>query len=214
MTQIKIAIVEDEIEFQEWILEEIATADDIASVGAFKTAEEALEKVPALEPDVVIMDLTLHNSAMDGIECILRLRQNLPEVEFLVISSNANEQYLFEAIKVGARAYLQKGEISRELVELIREFSAGGSPMTPGIARRILNFFGRPRKYQEQLGKLSPREREVLEQLSRGFLYKEIADNLSIAEGTVKQHLNKTYKKLEVNNSIEAILKLLGRDPG
>lgn len=211
MPDITIAIVEDEIDFQNWILEEVEEANDITCLGAFDIAEVALRQIPALEPSIVIMDLTLHKSPMDGIECMVRLRQVLPEVQYLVITANNDEQHLFEAIKVGARAYLQKDEIPRKLVDLIREFNAGGSPMSPGIARRVLNYFNTPNKVVD---KLSPRELEVLQQMARGFLYKEIEKNLNISIGTVKQHAHSIYRKLEVNNNVEAILKYLGREPG
>jgi len=211
MSNITIAIVEDEVDFQDWIRDEIAEAEDISLLGAFDVAEDALRHIPALNPHIVIMDLTLQKSPRDGIECMVRLLQVLPEVQYLVITANNDEEKLFEAIKVGARAYLQKDEIPRELVDLIREFHAGGSPMSPGIARRVLNYFNQP---TELISKLSARELEVLRQMARGFLYKEIAANLDIEIGTVKQHTHKIYKKLDVNNNVEAILKYLGRKTG
>ncbi|HMQ47381.1 MAG TPA: response regulator transcription factor [Saprospiraceae bacterium] len=211
MDKIKICIVEDELEFQEWIVDEINEVDDIESLGTYDLAEDALIEIPRLKPDIVIMDLGLNKSNMDGIECMLRLKLVSPGIKFLVITSNTNESLVFEALRVGAGAYIQKGDIPRDLIDLIREFYQGGAPMSPGIARRLIESFHKPPDDLVMLNNLSTREMEILDKLSQGFLYKEIADQLKIAEGTVKQHAHNIYQKLQVNNRTEAIRKYLNK---
>ncbi|MFK8008458.1 MAG: response regulator [Saprospiraceae bacterium] len=207
--KIKVIIVEDDLEFQSWILEEINDAPHIECIQTFDVAEDALAAIPQLKPDIVIMDLGLDKSDMDGIECMLRLKIVAPKLKFLVITSNSDEASLFEALRVGAGAYVQKGDIPKQLIDLLEDFHLGGAPMSPGIARRIIENFHKPAEDLVRLKTLSPRENETLELLSKGFLYKEIGNKLTIAEGTVKQHTHNIYKKLQVNNCIEAIRKYL-----
>ena len=207
--KIKVCIVEDDLEFQSWILEEINDADYIECLSTYDIAEDALAEIPQLKPDIVIMDLGLEKSDMGGIACMLRLKLVVPEQKFLVITSNSDESVLFEALRVGAGAYIQKGDIPKQLIDLLEDFHTGGAPMSPGIARRVIENFHRSAEDLERLKTLSPRENETLALLSKGFLYKEVADKLTIAEGTVKQHAHKIYKKLQVNNAIEAVRKYL-----
>ncbi|MEM9885274.1 MAG: response regulator transcription factor [Bacteroidota bacterium] len=206
---IVISIVEDELDFQEWIQEEIEEVEDIVCSGIFDKGEEALKEIPVINPDIVIMDLSLKKSKMDGIECMLRLNIVMPEIKFLVISSNDDESIIFEALKVGAGAYIDKGEITEKLIKIIYEFHKGGAPMSPGIARRVIQRFHKDKEDLEKLNKLTERQNKILSSLSEGFLLKEIADQLGIAEGTVKQHTHTIYKKLQVNNRTEAIRKYL-----
>lgn len=206
---IQICVVEDDIEFQEWILEEISSDKTIKCIGTFDVAEDALANIPSLRPDIVIMDLTLEKSDMGGIECMLRLRVVFPKIKFLVITSNVDDSFLFEALRVGAGAYIQKGDIPRNLAELILEFHEDGAPMSPGIAKRVIENFHKLPDDLIRLKSLSFRESQILELLSKGFLYKEVADKLSIAVGTVKQHTHKIYNKLQVNNCVEALRKYL-----
>ncbi len=209
--KIKVSIVEDDLEFQEWILEEIGEDPNIECVGKFDVAEDALKSVPDTKPDIVIMDLALEKSDMGGVECMLRLKEIMPKLKFLVITANSNESVLFEALSVGAGAYIQKGDIPRKLVVLIREFYNGGAPMSHGIARRIIAQFHKPVSVIAELKELGQRETEILGLLSKGFLYKEIADKLGITIGTVKQHTHNIYKKLHVNNRTEATRKYLNK---
>ncbi|HFB99463.1 MAG TPA: response regulator transcription factor [Phaeodactylibacter sp.] len=207
--EIKVVIVEDDLEFQKWVSEEINEASFIKCLQTFDIAEDALAAIPQLKPDIVIMDLGLEKSDIDGIECMLRLKVVAPHLKFLVITSNTDEAMLFEALRVGAGAYVQKGDIPKKLIDLLKDFHAGGAPMSPGIARRVIENFHKPTEDLMQIKKLSPREHETLALLSKGFLYKEIGGKLKIAEGTVKQHTHNIYKKLQVNNCIEAIRKYL-----
>jgi DNA-binding NarL/FixJ family response regulator len=206
---INISIVEDDREFQSWILEEIKEAAHINCLSTYDNGEDALAAIPQLKPDIVIMDLNLNNTEMDGIECMLRLKLVAPAIKFLVMTANNDESSLYDALSAGAGAYIQKGDIPRQLSDLIGEFYAGGAPMSSGIAKRIIENFHRQPEDIMQLKSLSTRENQTLELLSKGFLYKEVADRLTIAEGTVKQHAHNIYKKLQVNNCVEAIRKYL-----
>lgn len=207
--KIRVSIVEDDLEFQKWILEELDEAAHIECISTYDVGENALAELPQIKPDIVIMDLALEKSDMSGIECMLRLKLVSPGLKFLVITANSDESVVFEALSVGAGAYIQKSEIPRKFIDLITEFQEGGAPMSPGIARKIIGRFHKPTQDLILLKELSPRETEVLDNLAKGYLYKEIADNLEIAEGTVKQHSHKIYKKLQVNNRTEAIGKYL-----
>lgn len=206
---IRICIVEDDPEFQEWIMEEIDSNPALIAVGMYDTAEEALLQLPPLQPDIVIMDLGLERSEMQGLECMLRLKLVAPKLKFLVLTSNSDESIVFEALKVGASAYLQKSDIPRKLNELLMEFHQGGAPMSPGIALRVIQSFHQPQENLRLLNSLSPRESDILDELSKGLLYKEIADKFDIKEGTVKAHAHSIYRKLQVNNRTEAINKYL-----
>lgn len=209
--KIKVCIVEDDLEFQEWVRAEVEEAENIEVLDAYDVAEDAIKAVPDLKPDVVIMDLTLEKSDISGIECMLRLRLVAPELKFLVMTSNSDENILYEALYVGAGAYIQKGDIPRRLSILLEEFHAGGAPMSPGIAKKVIENFHRIPEDLLRLKALSNRETQTLELLSKGFLYKEVASHLKIAEGTVKQHAHNIYKKLHVNNIVEAVRKYLNR---
>ncbi|MCB0633773.1 MAG: response regulator transcription factor [Saprospiraceae bacterium] len=207
--EIKVSIVEDDLSFQKWILEELASAPNIRCISRHTAGEELLAQIPELQPDIVIMDLTLHGARLDGIETMLRVKLHYPNINFFVISDHNTEDKIFEALKVGAGAYLQKGDIPKKLTTLIQQFYLGGAPMSPGIARRIIDSFHKPADDLLLLDQLTPKEEEVLEYISNGFLNKEIAEKLKVVEGTVKLHLHRIYKKLQVNNRVEAIRKYL-----
>lgn len=209
MEDINVCIVEDDPEYQKWILEELATVPSIKCLGKYLTGEEALARIPLLKPDIVLMDLTLKISPLDGIECMLRLKLVSPNLKFLVISAHSDENKVFEALRVGAGAYILKDEIPKKLTEIILEFHQGGAPMSLGIAQRVISSFHQSTADLALVKELSAREKEILEQLAQGFLYKEIATNLFIAEGTVRQHAHRVYQKLQVNNRTEAIRKYL-----
>ncbi len=123
--KIRVSIVEDDLEFQNWILEEIGDVSHIECLSTYDVAEDALEELPQLKPDIVIMDLSLDKSDMGGIECMLRLKLVSPNLKFLVITSNSDENKVFEALRVGAGAYIQKGDIPKNLIELLEDFYGG-----------------------------------------------------------------------------------------
>lgn len=219
MDPVRISIVEDDPEFQEWLLSELDGAPQYQCIGRYQKAEDALANIPKAAPDIVIMDLGLELSDIDGIECMLRLKLVSPELKFMVITAQPDDERVFEALKVGAGAYLQKSEIPKSMIEVLDDFQRGGAPMSASIARKVVASFHQAPKEIELVQQLSPREREVLDLLAKGYLYKEIADRLpnendrskKISEGTVKIHAHNIYHKLQVNNRTEAIGKYLRR---
>lgn len=216
---IKISIVEDDPEFQEWLVAELSDEPRFKIVSRYDVAEQALARIPLEKPDVVIMDLGLEKSDIGGIECMLRLKLVSPELKFLVITAHGGDEKVFEALKVGAGAYILKSDISDKLIKVLDEFYQGGAPMSAQIAQKIIASFHKAPSDIVLVQQLSAREMEILDFLSQGFLYKEIAEKLTnendpekkIAEGTVKKHTHNIYQKLQVNNRTEAIRKYLNR---
>jgi len=219
MEPIRISIVEDDPEFQEWLLSELSDAPQFQCISRYDVAENALANIPNEKPDIVIMDLGLDKSDIDGIECMLRLKLVSPDLKFLVITGQPDDDKVFEALKVGAGAYIQKGDIPRKLIDLLDQFYRGGAPMSEGIARKVIDSFYRKPTDTVLLLQLTPKELKILQLLAKGYLYKEIADMMpnendptkTIAEGTVKIHAHNIYQKLQVNNRTEAINKYLNR---
>jgi len=208
MNKITISVVEDNVEFQQWILETLDESGKFNCLSHHTDGEDAVATIANLHPDIILIDLELKNSKYGGTGCILRLRPQLPNTKFIVLSAHADESSIFTALRMGAGAYLHKEEIDdKKLVESLQGFYTGEAAMSPGIAKKIISYHQQSTEELQQLKSLSSRETDVLTQISRGFLYKEIADQLSIKEGTVKHHAHNIYTKLQVNNSIEALLK-------
>ncbi|HMX39594.1 MAG TPA: response regulator transcription factor [Saprospiraceae bacterium] len=219
MEPIRISIVEDDPEFQQWLVDELGDAAHFQCISRYDLAENALANIPNERPDIVIMDLGLDKSDIDGIECMLRLKLVSPQLKFLVITGQPDDDKVFEALKVGAGAYIQKGDIPKKLIDLLEEFHQGGAPMSAGIARKVIASFYKAPTDILLIQQLTPKEVKILELLAKGYLFKEIADMIpndndptkKIAEGTVKIHAHNIYKKLQVNNRVEAINKYLNR---
>lgn len=208
MKKITISVVEDNVEFQRWILDTLTKNESFECLSHHSDGEDAVTSIAKLQPEIILMDLELERSKYSGTECILLLRLLLPEAKFIVLSAHADEGNIFNALRMGAGAYLHKEEVDEEkLVASIKEFHAGEAAMSPGIAKRIIAHHQQSTEEIQQLKSLSSRETDVLTQISRGFLYKEVADQLEIKEGTVKHHAHNIYNKLQVNNGIEALLK-------
>ena len=205
MEMINVSLVEDELEYQEWILEEIHEVDYIKCVSRHTDGGEALSTIPKYQPDIVLMDLSLKKSRINGLECILRLKIACPHIKVLVISSHSDENRIFKALSYGAGAYIHKAQIPRKLTDLIKEFYQGGAPMSHGIAQQVIRAFQRTKEELKKIEKLTPKEKECLELLAQGKLYKEVADEMNIAVNTVKQHAHNIYRKLQVNNLTEAL---------
>lgn len=217
---IRISIVEDDPEFQEWLLAELSDDQRFQCISRYDVAEQALARIPQEKPDIVIMDLGLDKSDIGGIECMLRLKLVCPELRFVVITAHGGDDKVFEALKVGAGAYILKSDVSKKLIQVLNEFYQGGAPMSAEIAQKVIASFHKPPSDIVQVQQLSPKETKILDLLSKGFLYKEIAEMLpnendptrKISEGTVKIHAHNIYRKLQVNNRTEAIRKYLNRN--
>ena len=207
---ISIAIVEDLDVVRNGLKDFISLSTDFLVLGSFKTGEEALQKIPEIKPDIVIMDINL--PGMNGIECIRQLKDKSPCTQFMMFTVYENDDKVFEALKAGASGYLLKNTGLLHIAESVKELHEGGSPMSANIARKMVNLVrGDADKKTPFLDLLSPREKEILQLLAKGLLYKEIAEQLNITTGTVRIHIHKIYEKLHVQNRTEAINKAFGK---
>jgi len=207
---ISLAIVEDLAEVREGLKQFISLNPEFTILGTFQTAEEAIQKLPQLNPDIVIMDINL--PGMSGIECIKLIKKKIPRTQFMMFTVYENDEKVFEALKAGASGYLLKNTGLLQLIAALKELHNGGSPMSANIARKLVNLFQDEHVAEEPASGLSKRENEILLLLSKGLLYKEIADQLGISVGTVRQHIHKIYEKLHVQNRTEALNKAFGKN--
>lgn len=209
MKKIRIVIVEDLEEVAEGLSEFISLDNDLQLVASYRTAEAAALEIPILKPDIAIMDINL--PGMSGIECIKQVKKTCPSAQFMMFTVYENNDQVFEALKAGASGYLLKKTPPAEIISSIKELFNGGSPMSSTIARKLVSLFQREQQaHDKEISVLTPREKEVLEQLAKGMLYKEIGDQLGISFNTVRQHIAKIYEKLHVQNRTEAINKAYG----
>lgn len=206
---IKISIVEDIPEIREGLSEYIEQVEDMVLLDLFDTAEIALIGIPENSPDIVIMDINL--PGMNGIDCIKNLKAKNNNILFMVFTIYENDEKVFEALKAGASSYILKKTEPAKIIDSIRELKEGGSPMSSLIARKLVNIFQKSKPIaNSEASKLSKRELEILTLLSKGFLYKEIADQIGVTFGTVRQHVYHIYEKLHVHNRTEALNKVFG----
>jgi len=206
---ITLAIVEDLDEVRDGLKNFISLSTDFKILDTFKTAEEALDDIPKLQPDIVIMDINL--PGMNGIECIRLVKAKSPRTQFMMFTVYENDEKVFEALKAGASGYLLKNTGLVQLIESLKELHNGGSPMSANIARKLVTVFRDKEKVTAPIEVLSARENEILQLLAKGLLYKEIADQLAISVSTVRQHIHHIYEKLHVQNRTEAINKAFGK---
>lgn len=209
MGKIKLAIVEDLEEVAEGLSEFIKRDNELQLLATFRTAEAAALELPIIKPDIVIMDINLPGAT--GIECIRLVRQTGATMQFMMFTVYENNDQVFEALKAGASGYLLKKTPPLQIIEAIKELYSGGSPMSATIARKLVTVFQeQPKGPNAEASVLTPREKEVLECLAKGMLYKEISDQLGISFHTVRQHIRTIYEKLHVQNKTEAINKVYG----
>ena len=204
---IGIAIVEDDVPAREILAGWIRRADGFKLLGEYDTAEAAIVELPQLKPSVVLFDINL--PGINGIECVRKLKPRLPDTQFVMVTVYEDVNHIFDALAVGASGYLLKQAKRQELLDALKDVYAGGSPMSSQIARKVVQSFRRNESETadgETVG-LSQREREVLELLARGFLYKEIADSLQIGVATVNTYIRRVYEKLHVRSRAQAVAK-------
>ena len=206
---IKVSIVEDLAEVRNGLSELVSSDKELLMTENFDNAESAIEKLPGLAPDIVIMDINL--PGMSGIECIKIIKEKCPATQFMMFTVYETDEKVLQALQAGATGYLLKRTEPKRILESIKELNQGGSPMSSNIARKLVNiFFHEKIKSKKEI--LSERENEVLELLADGLLYKEIADRLHIGHGTVRQHIHNIYEKLHVQNRTEAVNKYFDRN--
>ena len=202
---ISIAIVEDEKNYNNALKKVINYQDDMKVVGQFFDGNTALKNLSDISPDVVMMDIQLQD--MLGIEIIEKLRKDMPNTQFIMCTSFEDDEKIFNSLKAGAMGYLIKGESMDKILSSIRDVYNGGAPMSLSIARKVLSHFEKKLPEIKDFDELTAREKEILELLSQGLLYKEIADRKFISIDTVKKHVGNIYRKLHVSNKVEAINK-------
>jgi DNA-binding NarL/FixJ family response regulator len=188
-------------------------SDGYKCVGTIGTAEEAISQIPRIKPDVVLMDINL-GSSESGIDCVRALKPKVPATNFMMCTVYEEDEKIFEALSAGASGYILKKTAPGKLLESIRELYQGGAPMSSLIARKVVAAFqNKPgtTDLPEELDQLTNREKEILEQLSKGLMYKEIAGQLFLSPETVRKHVYHIYEKLHVNNRVEAVNKYFGR---
>ena len=212
MANTPVAIVEDNNDIRLALEQIIETSDDYVLAGSCISGEEALIKLPVLNPKVVLMDIGL--GGISGIEVVRELKDSYPEILFMMCTIYDEDEKIFEALSAGASGYILKKTSPAKLLEGIKELIEGGAPMSSQIARKVVAAFqNKPTATiaNAALDILSKREKEILEMLSTGLLYKEISEKLSISAETVRKHVYHVYEKLHVSNRIEAVNKFFGR---
>ena len=207
---IKICIVEDNADMREGVAQLLNQAPGLRCLSTYASAEAAVRDLPSQKPDVALVDINL--PGMNGIECVAKLKAQLPQLQVLMLTRYEQSDVIFDSIRAGASGYLLKHIPAEELILAVEQVHSGGAPMTMQIARKVINHFQQITKASSDVEKLTPREQEVLTLLSKGYLYKEIASNLGISINTLRNHLRTIYDKLHVHSRTEATVKYLGRD--
>ena len=212
MKNISVCIVDDNRELRNALEEIISMSEGYRCVGTIPTAEDAIRQIPLLKPDVVLMDINL-GTGESGIDCVRALKPRIPATNFMMCTVYEEDEKIFEALSAGASGYILKKTTPSKMLDAIRDLYEGGAPMSSQIARKVVAaFLNRPSSSGgNELNNLTHREREILELLSRGMMYKEIALALNLANDTIRKHVYHVYEKLHVTNRVEAVNKFFGR---
>jgi DNA-binding NarL/FixJ family response regulator len=208
-----ISIVEDNDKLRGTLAKVLGRAEGFKCVSDYGSAEDALADLPRVKPNVVLMDINL--PGMNGVECVRKLKVLLPETQVMMLTVYEDTDNIFNALAAGASGYMLKRTPAKELIEAIHEVLRGGSPMTTHIARKVVLSFQQSAvasaKTAGELSELSEREQQVLDLLSQGLIYKEIAEKLAISYETVHTYIRRIYEKLQVRTRTEAVAKFLQR---
>ena len=208
-----ISIVEDNEKLRATLAKVIDRAEGFHCVSHYGSAEDALKNLPVVKPDVVLMDINL--PGINGVECVRKLKVLLPKTQVMMLTVYEDTDNIFAALAAGASGYMLKRTPAKELLEAIHEVLRGGSPMTTHIARKVVLSFqlsaAASAKTANELSELSDREQQVLDLLSQGLIYKEIAEKLGISYETVHTYIRRIYEKLQVRTRTEAVAKFLQR---
>lgn len=209
MDAIKILIVDDHPVVREGISSMLTRQPDFKIIGEASNGQEAVEKAGELLPDVVLMDLRMPE--MDGVEAITRIKQEQPEIKFIILTTFSDDEYIFKGIAAGARAYLLKDAPREELFKAIRAVYRGESLIQPVVASRVLDKLAELSRKGSSAEMLSEREIEVLKLMAKGVSNNNIADELTITQSTVKTHIASIFQKLNVTTRTEAVTTALKR---
>jgi len=207
---ISVSIVEDDPQVRSSLAKLIDGAPGFRCVSRHGSAEEALVEIPKVKPEVVLMDINL--PGINGVECVRKLKPQLPKAQIIMLTVYQNTEHIFNALTAGATGYMLKQTPPAELLAAIKEVHGGGSPMSSHIARKIVQSFQHSAAATAEAESLSPREAEVLDLLAKGFLYKEIAEQMKVSYATVHTHIRHIYEKLHVRSRTEAVAKHLGQN--
>jgi DNA-binding NarL/FixJ family response regulator len=207
-TTITVAIVEDDSRIRQSLVTILSKAKGVECLGAFGSGEGAVDRLPGLHPNVVLMDINL--VGIDGVECVRRLAKDMPKTQFLMLTVHEEAEAIFDSLAAGASGYLLKPPRVTELLNAVHDVIAGGAPMTSSIARKVVQSFGRTPPSPREAENLSAREVEVLELLVKGYTYKEVAAELNVSYSTVHTHIERIYEKLHVHSRSHAVAKYLG----
>lgn len=205
LTLQSIAIIEDDHTIRDYLAEQVQLYINVEELRLFKNGEDALAALTTEPANIVLFDVQL--PGMNGIECMRRLKIIHPQMLCMVLTVYDKPDTVFEALKAGAVSYLLKSTSSEKILEAIEEVYNGGSPISSQIARKVIEAFAVKEKTNEHFQLLSRREQEIIEELARGFRYKEIAEKLFLSVDTVRTHIRNIYEKLQVNCRIEALRK-------
>ena len=207
---ISVSIVEDDAQVRASLAKLIDSSPGFRCVSQHGSAENALQEIPRINSQVVLMDINL--PGISGVECVRRLKPQMPATQVIMLTVYQNTEHIFNALAAGATGYMLKQTPPAELLSAIRDVQGGGSPMSGHIARKIVQSFQQAGKVSAEAQSLSPREAEVLALLAKGFLYKEIADSMKVTYATVHTHIRHIYEKLHVRSRTEAVAKHLGQN--
>jgi DNA-binding NarL/FixJ family response regulator len=204
--RIRVSIVDDDAPTRRILMDMITGAPRLEFASQHASTESALESIAEAKPDVVLMDINV--PALNGVECVRRLKPKLPHTQFLMLTVYEDADHIFAALTAGATGYLLKSTRRAELLAAINQIMEGGSPMSSGIARKVVQSFTKPvGAATNPLEELSPREKSVLELLTKGYLYKEIAESLGVSVPTVSTYIRRIYEKLQVHSRSQAVAK-------
>jgi DNA-binding NarL/FixJ family response regulator len=203
---IRVVILEDQKDTRDMLAELINGIDGFTCLATYETGEQAITSIPAIKPDVALIDI--HLPGLSGTDTVRKLKDVCPNVQFIMCTSLEDPDNIFNALQAGATGYITKSTAPEKILEAITDAVNGGSPMSSQIARKVISFFQSPVQYKSpEIDKLSTREQEILQYLSKGFRYKEIAASLHVSIETVRKHIHNIYEKLEVSSRTDALNK-------
>jgi DNA-binding NarL/FixJ family response regulator len=206
---ITVSIVEDVNGTRESLVKLFNAPPRLRCLKSYANGEDAVRGIPQDPPDVALLDINL--PGMSGIECVAKLKAQLPRLQVLMLTTYEESGLIFDSLRAGASGYLLKNMPPDELIQAVEQVNAGGAPMSMQIARKVVEHFHHIQQPRSDMEKLTPREQEILALLAEGYLYKEIGDRLDITLNTVKRHLHAIYEKLHVQSRTEATAKYLLR---